>query len=682
MFISMLSKSGPAVVASTIALQLLTVTPAKSQSSVEAGPFGEAFPTVRMARTGHGGLNGQRAIDGLGTRIEAIAKWYGKSGRALRKELMFDRRLRVDDTGRLFVVEEIDKPLAPPGRAAAARGLLDGTLAPLTDTFKLHSKPNAPRTLHLNFQGATLQNTGWNRDSAVIRAVPFDIDGNPAAFSTAELQRIQFVWQRVAEDFAPLDINVTTERPPQDRLTRSSAQDQLYGGTVLFTNTQGVYACSCGGVAYLRGFGNDRLSTGLVFADKLGNGFERYVAEAASHEAGHLLGLMHDGSPAGAYYWGHGLNVVNSWAPIMGVGYNRPLVQWSKGEYANANNKEDDLAVMQQFAPPRPDEAGDTRQTAAALPLTVTNGQATGTAEGVIARQGDKDVYAFTAANGSFRANVTPSTRSPNADLVLTLLSDTGAVLASSNPQNALDATIVYQIFRPGTYYLQVSSTGQGNPLTDGYSDYGSLGNFRLSASFTASAGSPPVASLTVTPASGPAPLAVRMDASASRDDGQVRFIYWNFGDGTTDDSGALRVANKTYTNPGTYPVTIRVVDDMGLTSSTSQTVTVTSVSANRPGLTANVNLATLRLSQSSWAAQGTLFVTDTAGKRLENARVSYSWSGLQQGNRSITSQAQGSTILSLATTQRGCYVLTVTEVTLNGYSYNPASPVRAQACL
>ena len=128
--------------------------------------------------------------------------------------------------------------------------------------------------------------------------------------------------------------------------------------------------------------------------------------------------------------------------------------------------------------------------------------------------------------------------------------------------------------------------------------------------------------------------------------------------------------------------MTIRVVDDMGLTSSTSQTVTVTSVSANRPGLTANVNLATLRLSQSSWAAQGTLFVTDTAGKRLENARVSYSWSGLQQGNRSITSQAQGSTILSLATTQRGCYVLTVTEVTLNGYSYNPASPVRAQACL
>ena len=65
MFISMLSKSVPAVVASTIALQLLAATPAKSQSSVEAGSFGEAFPTVRMGRTGHGGLNGQRAIDGL-----------------------------------------------------------------------------------------------------------------------------------------------------------------------------------------------------------------------------------------------------------------------------------------------------------------------------------------------------------------------------------------------------------------------------------------------------------------------------------------------------------------------------------------------------------------------------------------------------------------------------------------
>lgn len=32
-------------------------------------------------------------------------------------------------------------------------------------------------------------------------------------------------------------------------------------------------------------------------------------------------------------------------APIMGMSYNKPVTQWSKGEYSNANNKEDDTAV-------------------------------------------------------------------------------------------------------------------------------------------------------------------------------------------------------------------------------------------------------------------------------------------------------------------------------------------------
>lgn len=29
----------------------------------------------------------------------------------------------------------------------------------------------------------------------------------------------------------------------------------------------------------------------------------------------------------------------------MGMSYNKPVTQWSKGEYTNANNKEDDTAV-------------------------------------------------------------------------------------------------------------------------------------------------------------------------------------------------------------------------------------------------------------------------------------------------------------------------------------------------
>src|SRR3712207_7865967 len=51
----------------------------------------------------------------------------------------------------------------------------------------------------------------------------------------------------------------------------------------------------------------------------------KYTAEAVSHEVGHNLGLHHDGTAAEGYYGGH-----NAWAPIMGVGYSRPISQRSE----------------------------------------------------------------------------------------------------------------------------------------------------------------------------------------------------------------------------------------------------------------------------------------------------------------------------------------------------------------
>ena len=53
------------------------------------------------------------------------------------------------------------------------------------------------------------------------------------------------------------------------------------------------------------------------------------------------------------------------WAPIMGVGYYKPLVQWSKGEYAGANNTgQNDVAAIAARAPYRTDDAGGTLATA------------------------------------------------------------------------------------------------------------------------------------------------------------------------------------------------------------------------------------------------------------------------------------------------------------------------------
>ena len=44
-------------------------------------------------------------------------------------------------------------------------------------------------------------------------AVALDSDGDFTSFNTAEQAAIRDLWQRAAEDFAPFDVDVTTEEP-------------------------------------------------------------------------------------------------------------------------------------------------------------------------------------------------------------------------------------------------------------------------------------------------------------------------------------------------------------------------------------------------------------------------------------------------------------------------------------
>ena len=84
----------------------------------------------------------------------------------------------------------------------------------------------------------------------------------------------------------------------------------------------------------------------------------------------------------------------------------------------------------------------------------------------------------------------------------------------------------------------------------------------------------PPQAVLALTAASGMAPLLVTGDGSGSSDpDGQVLTYAWNFGDGTT---AAGVSPNHTYTQRGTYTVTLTVRDPYGMTATASRTVSAT----------------------------------------------------------------------------------------------------------
>jgi PKD repeat protein len=85
---------------------------------------------------------------------------------------------------------------------------------------------------------------------------------------------------------------------------------------------------------------------------------------------------------------------------------------------------------------------------------------------------------------------------------------------------------------------------------------------------------SPPLPCLTATPTFGPAPLDVQLNAACSSDpDGFIATYRWNFGDGGQVDGPA--VVNHQYATPGSYTVTLTLIDNMGLTSTTTQNILV-----------------------------------------------------------------------------------------------------------
>lgn len=634
-----------------------------------------AFPEINFAQRQ---LSGQAAVEGLGNKLPEVAGWYGTTIDQLRKQILADHDVRIDAKGRMFVVEEMQAPLQGTTTMNQQK-VLDGQLMPLDQTFLMHSRPTASRTIYLDFTGATLTGTAWNSGSGSITAKPYDIDGQPDSFSDTELQRIQYIWQRVSEDYAPFDVDVTTEEPTADRLSRSDTNDQVFGTTVVITNNNGVYSCTCGGIAYVGIFNSttDRYKPALVFYNMLANGDEMAVAEAISHEAGHNMGLSHDGTSKTAYYAGQGDDPVTGWAPIMGVGYYKPLVQFSKGEYSGANNKEDDFAVMQSYGLPlRADDFGNSIYTASAFP------GAGSSVDGVIEQASDVDVFSIAAGAGTLTASVAPASRSPDADLVLTLMDGSGSILATGNPVNQLGASVTFTVPATGTYYLAVRGTGQGDPAGTGYSSYGSVGNFRLTASYTGASGNPPQAVLTASTNSAIAPAVISLDGSQSTDsDGTVKFYYWDFGDGTTDTTGSLTSATKTYSTPGVYNVRLTVVDNQGFSSSAVQTINVASAASVKTVTVKSIKV-TVKVNRKGIAtAKGAVVVVNQLGKVVTGAVVNASWSGVVSTVSALKTKKGKVTFSSTTSINSGCFALSVTGITLAGYTFNPGATPSSEVC-
>lgn len=195
-------------------------------------------------------------LDALSTAEKAkVAARNGWSVQRLVGESS-DRSLWIDSDGRLFYVEDA----VPRGKREGV-GPADGPY-PYSQTFLLHSKPGSQRTIYLDFNGHTVSGTAWNTltgaDPQVYGA--YDSDGNPGSFSNAEQDQIQLTFQKIAEDYAAFDVDVTTQDPGTAAISRSSAADGVYGTRLLITPTGSVYTnycnSACGGVAYVGVYDN------------------------------------------------------------------------------------------------------------------------------------------------------------------------------------------------------------------------------------------------------------------------------------------------------------------------------------------------------------------------------------------------------------------------------------------
>ena len=171
----------------------------------------------------------------------------------------------------------------------------------------------------------------------------------------------------------------------------------------------------------------------------------------------------------------------------------------------------------------------------------------------------------------------------------------TGGVNMETTDGNA-DAASTFNT--DGTITIVVANAGIGNPAA-GQSlgaisgltqqlvgvlllriDTTPVGSYTLVGNYYCRPNHPPVAALTANPSSGYAPLAVKLDGSASSDvdgDGIASYTF-DFGDGSPTVSQTAPTISHTYATVGKFTASLTVVDGRGLAGTRPATVTITTL--------------------------------------------------------------------------------------------------------
>ncbi|RYZ52312.1 MAG: hypothetical protein EOO14_16915, partial [Chitinophagaceae bacterium] len=334
-----------------------------------------------------------------------------------------------------------------------------------------NSYPASNNVVFLDFDGHVVEGTSWNTGSAIA------CDG-----SGMNATQIVTIFNRIAEDYRPFTMNVTTdsavyEAAPVDHRVR-----------VVLTTSSAWYG-SAGGVAYINSFTWGDNTPCFVFTALLGYNTKN-IAEAASHEIGHTLGLRHQSSydavcnKTSEYNAGKGAGEIG-WAPIMGVGYYQNMTLWNYGANPfGCNAIQDDLSIITgngNGISYRADDYGNTLNNAAVISFQ-NNAVAIG---GIIEKPNDIDAFRFDVATTSrLKADINPYSIAngnvgSNIDLEVELIDQAQNVLGVYNPEDALNA-VIDTLLPAGTYYLRIQ--GKGNVYAP---NYASLGSYSIAAAIT-----------------------------------------------------------------------------------------------------------------------------------------------------------------------------------------------------
>jgi len=350
---------------------------------------------------------------------------------------------------------------------------LSGTLITNSQVTDLNSYPSASAVILLDFNGYAVSGTIWNTSGA--------FTCNSSGLSDAAITEI---FNRVAEDFRPFNINITTNEAKYNSAPFNKRM------RVVITTSYEWYSSGAGGVACVNSFTWGDNTPCFVFSSLLGYDIKT-VAEACSHEPGHTLGLRHQSSydancvKTSDYNWGQGTGEIG-WAPIMGGSYYQNMTLWNSGPNSlGCNVIQDDLSVITKAANGfgyRTDDNTDAYATA--TPVTFnSSGQAT--ISGVIEKTDDKDLFKITLPTFSrlqldaIPYNVGTGNSGSDLDLQVEVLDASYASIGTYNPGNLL-SSVIDTFINAGTYYMRID--GKGNIYAP---EYGSLGSYSLQATYS-----------------------------------------------------------------------------------------------------------------------------------------------------------------------------------------------------